>query len=93
LQRAIDLGASYYFVVDCDNFVLPHTLKDLISAQKPIVGPLLHCVGDPLLSNFIRELSRDESGKYVVPEKSLNYKLDKKHEVIVNMIERGRVLL
>lgn len=36
---------SHYFVVDCDNFIQPHTLEALLRTNLPIVAPLLH-VGD-----------------------------------------------
>lgn len=52
LKKTFERKCQYYFVVDCDNFVLPHTLRDLIACQKPIVAPLLHCIGDSNLSNF-----------------------------------------
>lgn len=33
---------SHYFVVDCDNFIYPHTLESLISVNLPIIAPLLY---------------------------------------------------
>lgn len=33
---------SHYFVVDCDNFVLPNTLESLVTVNLPIVAPLLY---------------------------------------------------
>ncbi len=53
LQKALEKECKYYFVVDCDNFILPHTLYDLVSCRKPIVAPMLHCIGNPNLSNFL----------------------------------------
>ena len=41
LDLCYDMGCDYYFVVDVDNFIYPETLKALIEADKPIVGPLL----------------------------------------------------
>lgn len=32
---------SHYFVVDCDNFIKPHTIEALWSTNLPIVAPLL----------------------------------------------------
>jgi hypothetical protein len=52
LQKAVEKQSEYYFVADCDNFVLPHTLKDLLTCRKPIVSPMLHCIGDRNMSNF-----------------------------------------
>ncbi len=42
---------SHYFVVDCDNFIIPQTLEKLISTKKEVIGPLLHCQGQ-LYSNY-----------------------------------------
>lgn len=47
LQKAIEAHADYYFVVDCDNFIAPDTLKDLIAKDKPIVAPLLRSIPEP----------------------------------------------
>ncbi len=41
MQKAKEYGCGYYFVVDCDNFVAPCTLKELISHNKPIIAPML----------------------------------------------------
>ncbi len=41
LRAAQTLGCDYYFVVDCDNFITPWTLRALIDARKPIVAPML----------------------------------------------------
>lgn len=46
MQRALDLGCDYYFVVDVDNFIRPNTLRELISVGLPIVAPLLRCVDE-----------------------------------------------
>lgn len=41
LQIAQECKADYYFVVDCDNFIIPSTLKHLLSKRKPIIAPML----------------------------------------------------
>lgn len=41
LQKAIDAACDFYFVVDVDNFIRPSTLRDLVTLNLPIVGPLL----------------------------------------------------
>ena len=41
LQMAKELDCDYYFVVDCDNFIRPCTLKVLMEKNKPIIAPLL----------------------------------------------------
>lgn len=47
LQKAKECNADYYFVVDCDNFIAPSTLKDLVSKDKPIIAPLLRSIPEP----------------------------------------------
>lgn len=32
---------SHYFVADCDNFILPHTIERMVQTHLPIVAPLL----------------------------------------------------
>lgn len=41
LHKTKQFGCDYYFVVDCDNFIAPFTLKELIKKDKPIIAPLL----------------------------------------------------
>lgn len=41
MQRALELGCDFYFVVDVDNFIKPHTLTEMIAPRLPIVAPLL----------------------------------------------------
>jgi hypothetical protein len=38
VNRALQNGCDYYFVVDTDNFIKPNTLKDLIAPGLPIVA-------------------------------------------------------
>jgi hypothetical protein len=33
---------SHYFVIDCDNFIFPHTIETMVHTNLPIVAPLLH---------------------------------------------------
>lgn len=43
-QESVDWArehGSHYFVIDCDNFILPNTLEALLSVHLPIVAPLL----------------------------------------------------
>ena len=44
LRAAQKLGSDYYFVVDCDNFITPWTLRALIDLRKPIAAPMLETV-------------------------------------------------
>lgn len=41
LQLAMEKKSDYYFIVDCDNFIEPRTLRVLMSKNKPIIAPLL----------------------------------------------------
>jgi len=55
LQMAKEHNTDYYFVVDCDNFIAPFTLKTLIEKDKPIIAPMLKPVpepGDPYRNYF-----------------------------------------
>ncbi|MCB1085312.1 MAG: glycosyltransferase family 2 protein [Chlamydiia bacterium] len=64
LKKALDSHLDYYFVVDCDNFITPCTLKELIKQDKPIIAPLLTSIpekGDPY-SNFFGAI--DPNGYY-----------------------------
>lgn len=41
LRFALRTRCQFYFVADIDNFIRPHTLRELVAANQPIVGPLL----------------------------------------------------
>lgn len=62
MNKTIKNGCDFYFVVDCDNFVLPHTLKKLVSYNLPIVSPLLSNDQGTLYANFHYDV--DENGYY-----------------------------
>jgi hypothetical protein len=57
-------NCDYYFVVDCDNFIEPCTLKELVTQDKPIIAPLLTAFPKPgdMYSNFFCAVS--ESGYF-----------------------------
>lgn len=46
LLKTLEYNCDYYFVVDCDNFIAPFTLKALIKKNKPIIAPMLYSVPD-----------------------------------------------
>lgn len=53
-QDSVNFAREYnthYFVVDCDNFIQPHTQEALLGTHLPIVAPLLH-TGYNLYSNY-----------------------------------------
>jgi SAM-dependent methyltransferase len=64
LQKAIEKETDFYFVVDCDNFIAPHTLSTLTSKNKPIIAPLLKAIPEPndMYSNFFCAVT--DSGYY-----------------------------
>lgn len=55
LQLAKQLNCDFYFVADCDNFIAPVTLKELVNKDKPIIAPLLLAIPVPgdIYSNFL----------------------------------------
>lgn len=64
MQKALEQKADYYFVVDCDNFIAPFTLKNLIAHDKPIIAPLLVSIpeANDVYSNFFMDI--EPSGYY-----------------------------
>ncbi len=52
---------SHYFVVDCDNFIQPHTLEALLKTNLPIVAPFL-TMWYSMYSNFHAAI--DQNGYY-----------------------------
>jgi hypothetical protein len=59
LQMTKELECDYYFVVDCDNFIEPFTLKILLEKDKPIIAPMLYPIpekGD-IYSNYFCAVS------------------------------------
>jgi len=41
INQAIFWEADFYYTCDVDNFVMPHTLKQLVSHNQPVVAPLI----------------------------------------------------
>lgn len=64
LQKAKEHQSDYYFVVDCDNFIIPETLKDLIKKDKPIIAPMLRSIPEvnDLYTNYFYQA--DHTGYY-----------------------------
>ncbi len=46
LKKTREYGCDYYFVVDCDVFITPDTLKELVSKDKPIIAPMVRAIPD-----------------------------------------------
>lgn len=55
---------THYFVVDCDNFIVPETLETLLNTNLPVVGPLLRNGDDPLSNYSNYHYVTDENGYY-----------------------------
>jgi hypothetical protein len=47
MAATLQYDCDYYCVIDCDNYCLPHTLRDLVNLQLPIVAPMLRHVDYP----------------------------------------------
>ncbi len=53
MSQALALGCEFYFVVDVDNFIRPHTFRAMVSLDLPIVAPFLKCTQlTSLYANF-----------------------------------------
>lgn len=64
LQKTAEFGCDFYFVADCDNFLTPCTLKELVGKDKPIISPQLTPIPETtdLYSNFF--FAADDRGYY-----------------------------
>ena len=64
LQKTKETGSDFYFVVDCNNFIAPFTLKELIRQNKPMIAPMLRSIPEPgdAASNFFCAV--DDNGYY-----------------------------
>lgn len=59
-QESVDWARendSHYFVADCDNFILPHTIDFLLRCDKDVVAPLLK--GKGVYANFHHNVTED----------------------------------
>jgi hypothetical protein len=59
LEWAQERG-SHYFVADCDNFIVPHTIESMLKSNVPIVAPLLR--SNCTYSNYHADI--DKNGYY-----------------------------
>lgn len=63
LRRAIEHECDFYFVSDVDNFIIPSTLRELISLNLPVVAPFLRSMdASSAYSNYHAEV--DDDGYY-----------------------------
>lgn len=64
LYLTLEKQCDYYFVVDCDNFIIPETLKTLVEKDLPIVAPMLRAIPEKsdYYSNFFCAV--DANGYY-----------------------------
>lgn len=66
-QESVDWArkkGTHYFVVDCDNFIIPETLEMLYHTSLPVVGPLLRNGDDPNSPYANFHYITDENGYY-----------------------------
>lgn len=74
-NRSMDFATStnsdFYFVIDCDNFIAPSTLRDLVEHDKPIIAPMLQAIPnkEDYYSNFFCAV--DELGYWKSSEEYL----------------------
>lgn len=54
---------SHYFVADCDNFICPDTIQQMLDTNLPIVAPMLYCPEQRFYSNY--HFIIDENGYYL----------------------------
>ena len=78
LKKTLETDCDYYFVSDVDNYILPHTLRNLVDLNLPIVAPLIR---------------RIENNGYEHPYANLHYSCDaggyyKDHPNYNNVIDR-----
>jgi len=61
LRKAQELQTDFYFVVDCDNFIIPQTLQVLVDKDKPIIAPMLKAIPKPNdpYTNFFAAVSEN----------------------------------
>ncbi len=61
LKKTLEYNCDYYLVIDCDNFIIPDTLNNLISKNKPIIAPMLHAFPETNdnYSNFFCDIGED----------------------------------
>ena len=54
LRIASRTSSDFYWVVDVDNFIKPHTLSRMVSHNLPVVAPFLKCIDteSPAYSNY-----------------------------------------
>ena len=43
---------SHYFVADCDNFIIPETIENMMKLNLAIVAPMLRCYSQKYYSNY-----------------------------------------
>lgn len=55
---------THYFVVDCDNFIVPETLEMLLQTGLPVIGPLLRNGDEPLSLYSNYHYVTDENGYF-----------------------------
>jgi hypothetical protein len=82
LNKTLEYDCDYYFIADVDNFIYPHTLKDLVSLQLPLVAPLLKRINcDETLHQYANLHYGTDANGY--------YKESSEYHQIINYTIRG----
>jgi len=55
---------SHYFVSDCDNFILPNTIEEVVKTNLPIVAPFLKNDNEPKYYNYFAGIDSDGQAAY-----------------------------
>lgn len=84
MQWAIDKGLDYYYVQDCDNFVIPTTLADLVALQLPIVAPLVRICENQNRAYANYHSATDANGYYAAHPHFFSYF----HRAIKGIVEQ-----
>lgn len=79
------LKKSHYFVCDCDNFIVPNTLINMVKNNKPVVGPLLKNLVD---QNF-RVMGENYTNTHVEITEDGFYKKSELENDIINHTKIG----
>ena len=66
-QESVDWArerGTHYFIADCDNFIVPETLEEMLKTGLPVIGPLLPNGDIPLNCYANYHYDVDENGYF-----------------------------
>lgn len=78
LLKTLEYNCDFYFVADCDNFLVPETLEHLINLNRPLVAPMLNTIPNTneFYSNYFTDVT--ENGYFKSSPEYLQYRYCKK---------------